>query len=160
MDLFPLLSVIENYVSGFEPTYEPHVWDSQNVGHANCYSYATNNAKYQNKKPIPGNNIKDYTCDELEKSLSRSHLLYKSNENTPCRTGFSKIYTSISPHEDFHLYRQDIDGSWSHKRGIYPIEKVDASNNPIIHPHLADKNYSDRVYNNCGYYCLQRNLKN
>lgn len=28
----------------------------------------------------------------------------------------------VSPGIDYHWYRQDSDGTWSHKRGVYPVE--------------------------------------
>lgn len=61
----------------------------------------------------------------------------------------------------FHFYRQNKDGSWSHKPGVLPVTNKDASGKKIYVPHFADRDYSDRPRDNpisyndfCGYYCL------
>lgn len=41
---------------------------------------------------------------------------------------------------DYHWYRQDPDGTWSHKPGSDTVTKLDASNNPITNPQTCDRN--------------------
>jgi hypothetical protein len=56
---------------------------------------------------------------------------------------------------DFHWYRQDADGYFSHKRGRSPTRRDDASGNDITHPATADRGYSTVDYPNyLGNFCL------
>ena len=50
---------------------------------------------------------------------------------------------------DYHWYRQDSDGIWSHKRGQCPVERTVYSGNLIIDPMLADRGSYTRFL---GYY--------
>ena len=38
-------------------------------------------------------------------------------------TGGYKVALVVAPGEDYHWYRQDTDGTWSHKQGIMPISQ-------------------------------------
>ena len=49
--------------------------------------------------------------------------------------------------QDFHWYRQNPDGTWSHKRGQGIVNNLDASGKIIYDPATADRNYS----NDCNY---------
>ncbi len=40
-------------------------------------------------------------------------------------------------HNDYHWYRQDEDGSWSHKPGRSEVRNIDSNNNPISNPETA-----------------------
>ena len=51
-------------------------------------------------------------------------------------------------YRDYHLYRQDNDGLWSHKQGKGKVKRYDASNNHIKDPKTADRNYSTDDKNN------------
>ncbi|KAL0490940.1 insoluble matrix shell protein [Acrasis kona] len=55
----------------------------------------------------------------------------------------------IWPSMDFHWYRKDLEGYWSHKPGSTKVKDVDASQNKILNPDKADiKPYTEI----CGYY--------
>lgn len=45
----------------------------------------------------------------------------------------------IWPGEDYHFYRLDNDGTWSHKSGRTPARNVDDSGNIITDPRTADR---------------------
>ncbi len=36
-------------------------------------------------------------------------------------SGGYAVLLVISPNNDYHWYRQDVDGTWSHKRGATPV---------------------------------------
>lgn len=46
---------------------------------------------------------------------------------------------AVSYVNDYHWYRQDEDGFWSHKPGTTLVRKVDASGNPITNPETANR---------------------
>ena len=43
---------------------------------------------------------------------------------------------------DYHWYRQDSNGWWSHKPGSSPVTNRDASGKLIVDPKLADRDYN------------------
>lgn len=60
---------------------------------------------------------------------------------------------------DYHWYRQDSDGLWSHKPGQLAVTRYDATGtNLIIDPQTADRNNLNSggayYYYFCGYYCV------
>lgn len=78
-----------------------------------------------------------------------------------CPKGMSKIALVVDPGEDYHYYRQDADGMWSHKDGSNKVKRFDAMKQPIFNPALAARNYlwqnSDLNYEDfCGFYCVPR----
>ena len=42
---------------------------------------------------------------------------------------------------DYHWYRKDSNGKWSHKRGMTDVINYDASNKSITNPQNANRNY-------------------
>ena len=43
--------------------------------------------------------------------------------------------------EDYHWYRQNPDGTWSHKPGKSEVTNLDASGELIFDPEICDRNY-------------------
>ena len=61
--------------------------------------------------------------------------------------------TIESPDYDFHWYRQNEDGTWSHKPGLGPVTNLDASGNLIYDPQICDRSYNNIDYSIfVGYY--------
>jgi hypothetical protein len=61
----------------------------------------------------------------------------------------------VDPNRDYHWYRQNPDGSWSHKRGHTAVTNVDASGRLIWDPEAANRNYGSYNYSAFGgYFCV------
>lgn len=78
-----------------------------------------------------------------------------------CHRGSSKIALVVHPGEDYHFYRQDADGWWSHKDGANRVKRYDAEGLPIWDPRTAARDYRPRgsflnYRDFCGYYCAPR----
>ena len=78
-----------------------------------------------------------------------------------CPVGKSKIALVVDPGDDYHFYRQDSDGWWSHKDGANKVKRFDAEGKPIWNPQTAARDYrpngSTLNYKNlCGFYCVPR----
>lgn len=78
-----------------------------------------------------------------------------------CPRGKSKIALVVDPGDDYHFYRQDADGWWSHKDGANPVKRFDAEGQPIWDPKTAARDYRPRgsflnYTDFCGYYCVPR----
>ncbi len=82
--------------------------------------------------------------------------------------GYSKIALVIDPKQDYHFYRQDSNGFWSHKPGGTPVTNKDSAGRLIYNPELANRdnredgsNADGLNYNVfCGFMCVPRTLPN
>lgn len=149
----------------------------------NCYSYALNLihhkesilcGKYMKKtkdnyckmlKPQPGrysgfldeyDNKRTYTCEKLHQRIigDNPHII-KIEEGQECPDGYYKIALAIKKDlSDYHFYRQDNTGYWSHKNGSNPAKNTDESNKLIKDPKTADRG---EYLNFCGYYMVPNN---
>jgi hypothetical protein len=68
----------------------------------------------------------------------------------------------VDPDNDYHWYRQDADGDWSHKPGGTKVTRKDASGHRIHRPDLADRDYTKgsgtlNYEQFCTYMCVPRN---
>lgn len=78
-----------------------------------------------------------------------------------CPAGTSKIALVVHPGEDYHFYREDPDGFWSHKDGANKVKRYDAEGQPIVNPQTAARDYRPRgsflnYKDFCGFYCAPR----
>lgn len=74
-----------------------------------------------------------------------------------CQGKNRKIAVVADPDQDYHFYRQDADGYWSHKPGATKVTRLDTSGRPIYDPFLAarDNKASNLNYEQfCGYMCV------
>ena len=158
------------------PVYEPKKWNSNvNIKQShNCYAYALNTIhakqsikcrKYMNatkkihcisNKPQVGrySRIADpklYTCKNIEyRMLNDNPTIRKLKKNEECPDGFYKIALTCSK-SDYHFYRQDNTGLWSHKDGWRLATNKDLKGRLIHDPELADRG-KYTVY--CGEYAV------
>ena len=168
------------------PNWKPELWNEnipENIkDYTNCYSYALNRFEFNiNDKLQPGQlSGKKYTsmdCDvileHIKKDLNRTDIIEVSN-NTKLDCLHYKIAFAIDiEHDDpdYHFYREDNIGEWSHKPGGNVATNKDASNNLIKDPQKANRDYSNNKYTNnngeeesgknykifCGYYSIPIN---
>ena len=146
----------------------------------NCYSYALNLihhdqsilcGKYMKKakdnyckmlKPQPGryagfldeyDNKRTYTCDKLhERIIGDNPYIKKIEEGEECPDGYYKMALAIKKDlSDYHFYRQDNNGLWSHKNGSNKARNTDDSDNLIIDPKIANRG-EYTIF--CGYYIV------
>jgi len=85
----------------------------------------------------------------------------RSTFKARCPLGKSKIALVVHPGEDYHFYRQDADGWWSHKDGANKVKRYDADGKAIWNPKTAARDYrpngSFLNYTDfCGFYCAPR----
>ena len=86
--------------------------------------------------------------------------MYRTNFTKRCKRGFNKIALVVDPKSDYHFYRQDSDGMWSHKPGGTKVTRLDASKQPIYNPELADRDYTKDSGLNykefCSFVCVPK----
>lgn len=156
------------------PKYDPESWELNKEEHEinNCYSYAMNikESNIEEKRQpgeLCGREFK-YDCENIEKMMKCDfpsiQKIEKIDTPIPCsHYRIALVLDNSGEHLDYHFYRQDIDGYWSHKTGNNPITNLDASGNIIINPENIDRNYDKKAndmfnYKNfCGYYSIKYN---
>lgn len=125
---------------------------------ANCYAYAMGYKDPNTYFPQPGFfGVKDmnayhslsreFTCSNYTSRLllDNPHI-YPVAHNKPCDKGYYKVAFTVAPNRDYHLYRQNDDGTYSHKPGSTPARMTDSSNRQIRNPQNADRfNPPDQV---------------
>ena len=151
-------------LSGYELDYDSSSWNSPLIkSETNCYSYALNNQTHLNGDvwffQQPGEladvhivSSSDYISPatdiitvvkydfETYNEIFSENLIFDSIERYEvCPEGSYKVALVIYPYEDYHWYRQDSDGFWSHKLGANAVKRTDESGNLIIDPQTADR---------------------
>ena len=96
------------------------------------------------------------------KILSDNNTIKKGSFYNKCPKNYYKGAMVVAPQHTFHFYRQNRDGTWSHKPGTMRVTDVDADNNKIYIPHYSNRDYSHKPnkinYTDfCGYYCVPKN---
>jgi len=148
----------------------------------NCYTYflnlksrkAYNSCKVQYpqqhycRRPQPGyaSNMpllqtKDYNCKTMmNRTLKDNKRIFKTTKHDKCPADYYKGALVVAPSRDYHYYRLNDDGVWTHKPGYKPSTNINADNLPIQDPQEANRNYGSLNYKDfCGYLCVPRNRR-
>lgn len=178
----PVLSPL----SGAEPDFDPDLWNvKRDVREThNCFAYALNihdprqiarcrgkpecNAPYPQPGSASGhegfaNNIPKTCPNLLVRIQGDNPNITRTDFESTCPTGTSKIALIVDESDDYHFARQDSDGYWSHKPGGTRVTAADAFGHRIARPDAACFNYKaakkgDLNYNIfCSYMCVPRN---
>jgi len=139
------------------PDFDPSFWnDADGIQfNNNCYNYATNTRTDTFAQPGTGsgNPFANTACADVDQAARSDGLTSTSCDDPECTGCCHQVALVIWPGQDFHWYRRDRDGSWSHKPGSTQARNVDNSNNPITDPRTANRGpYTDF----CGCYCVCR----
>lgn len=163
------------------PKYEPHKWNTNKfiTKSHNCYSYALNLIykdqanlckRFMNKtkkqncsiiKPQPGQNVgiidesnpRVITCEKIVGRMLKDNPFIKQvgrDEKLP-KNYYRIALFSRSDKLDYHYYRQDCDGMWSHKNGWRKATNKDNSGRLIHNPEESDRGKYDIL---CGYFMV------
>lgn len=141
------------------PPYEPGKWNtSPYQTSTNCYAYAANDRLGHPKggKPQPGvkcgKPFSAVSCASVGAASACDGMIPAPNPPPP-KPGYYPVALVMHPGVDYHWYRLDNTGTWSHKPGHGPATNLDASGNPITNPETANRDYGRVNYKEfCGYY--------
>lgn len=133
------------------PAYQPDFWNfyTDILRRNNCYNYSNNKRTDTFAQPgkASGQMYTALTCPEVENGAISDGLTPFAGS---CPSGENKIALVVAPDFDYHWYRMDTNGLWSHKPGGTNATNLDNSGNIITDPETADRgNYTDF----CGYFC-------
>ena len=155
-------------LSGSELEYNPDLWSNSRVMYqTKCYNYAFDlqvmpgtNSLYTMK---PGRGLDVYsewldtelfTIDTvteavIQDSKSMGFMFIEIDKETRCNDGTYKVALVVDNGKDYHWYRQNPDGTWSHKFGTGAVNCVDSASHVIYDPEKCFKvyNLNNVVYN-------------
>ncbi len=141
---------VSNVACDGPPAYDPAKWNdgAQIQGCNNCYNYACD-IRTDNFAQPGGSGATD--CGTVRTGALADGL--RACTTSECHPCHHRVALVVAPGHDYHWYRQDINGLWSHKRGCQAAKNVDESKNPITDPATADRGpYTDF----CGYFCVYK----
>ena len=102
-----------------------------------------------------GKNIVQYVTEQDYAAYNQAHgggyIFRPIGRNERCPAGSYKVVLIVGK-DDYHWYRQNSDGFWSHKPGKEPVTNVDQQGNSIIDPQYAEwsKDYTKFI----GYFAV------
>lgn len=158
--------------SGAELTYDESLWNYSPVqGSTNCYAYAINDqvivagldpGSYANPSSslVGPTNLEIFgdlvslkvqlDFQKYSRETGETYIFEEIEKYTTCPSGTYKVALiagEINAEDNkwnYHWYRQDSDGLWSHKPGHTAISRYDADDKPIIDPETCewDINYT------------------
>ncbi|RVG20629.1 hypothetical protein [Sinorhizobium meliloti] len=142
------------------PPYDPGKWNNESTIRTrnNCYNYG--NDKITNTFAQPGKGsgqmYSSIDCGNVSSAARRDGQISIPNPNITPAEGHI-IALVIAPGYDYHWYRRDSNGMWSHKPGQTPARNTDNSGNAISNPETCDRGpYTDF----CGYFhCIPANTR-
>jgi hypothetical protein len=135
------------------PTYTPAFWNNsiQIRSNNNCYNYSNNKRTDTFAQPgrAAGATWTVLECNNVRTAAVADGLVAVAGPNN-CPKKECTLALVVDPGTDYHWYRRDQNGMWTHKPGGTPATNLDNSSNPIPNPETADRGgYTDF----CGYLC-------
>jgi len=126
------------------PVFNPHFWKKN--GHIlkcnNCYNYATQRRTDTFAQPgtWSGRRYDEYTAEDvMAASVRDGFIKLGMDQLTPHDDFFCNMALFILPGEDYHWYRRESDGTWSHKPGRTHAINTDNAGQLITDPRTADR---------------------
>jgi hypothetical protein len=99
----------------------------------------------------------NFTCPLVHERLiaDNGHDTYSTDcKKSTCPAGFHKIGLAVAPGDDYHFFREDAPGQWSHKTGrgfVYGM---------TVKPWDSPRYFSNKHYKDwCGCYCTMTDGK-
>jgi hypothetical protein len=107
----------------------------------NCYNYATNIRTDTFAQPGRGSGrqIGAMDCNSLRQAAFYDNVMDAPYADNRCVPGNALIAGVIWPNRDFHWYRKNQDGYWTHKPGQTRATSYDNSGHLIADPRTCDR---------------------
>jgi hypothetical protein len=145
------------------PKYEPDRWNypytaGYDYGHQsanNCYNYGCNKATDTYAQPGEAAGIFNdiMECPAVTAGAVADGLVPRPDGAQSTDRCSHTVALVMDPGQDYHWYRLDDNGMWSHKPGGTEARSWDESGNPITDPQTADRG-SYTIF--CGYFTVNR----
>jgi hypothetical protein len=155
------------------PPYDPTPWNQPaHQGSNNCYNYGCNIMTDTFAQPGRAHSADlpwPFTCGDVDTSAKADGLTGAPEK--VCSGCVHRVALVVSPQKsttpptihDYHWYRLDATGRWSHKPGDGKATDKDASGNLINNPETANRTYAGPDYILdysvfCTYYCVDKDV--
>lgn len=151
-----IAKAIADWIVRCIPEYNPAAWNDANgiEYNNNCYNYGCDiqTGTYAQPGRASGNMYVNINCHDVGNGAQSDGLVpVNCDEGCGCKECCHQVALVIAPGWDYHWYRKDRDGRWSHKMGGTPATNLDESGNIITDPRTADRG-AYTVF--CGCYCV------
>lgn len=121
----------------------------------NCYNYSTNRVTYNYAQPgeASGQKYAELSCESVYLAASKD-LGLQPTEFFPysLKNDETLIALVVAPDYDYHWYRRDDTGLWSHKMGGTPATSTDDNGEAILSPEKASRGLYTEF---CGYFKIK-----
>jgi len=166
---------LTKYLSGSELPYNPDKFNKEKgikESH-NCYAYAFDYVHLPKKctkdscpiaYPQPGrksgypswSSVDGKRCpDIIARIIGDIPGVKLTGFKDKCGKSRRKIAVVADPENDYHFYRQDADGYWSHKPGATDVTRLDKKGHLIYNPQLASRQGDNLNYKLfCSFMCV------
>ncbi|MEA2882771.1 MAG: hypothetical protein QOH32_2027 [Bradyrhizobium sp.] len=125
------------------PAYNPGLWNVPNrQPYNNCYNYANDQMTNTFAQPgrATGHQATVMACNNVTPAAQSDGLKVVPNFNAPLARGQGwYVALVVWPNNDYHWYRQDNVGCWSHKPGQTAVRNVDNAGNAITNPQTCNR---------------------
>lgn len=126
---------------GSAPAYDPGYWNNDQVRlrNNNCYNYANNKATNTFAQPgrASGGTSATLDCNGVRAAAQRDGLIAVPSFQASNPGWYVALV--IWPGQDYHWYRQDRSGCWSHKPGQTEARNTDNAGNTIADPRTCNR---------------------
>lgn len=144
--------LLQETLEALVPPYDPGKWNIPSVHpRNNCYNYA--NDKITNTFAQPGrgsgSTIVDWTCATVAPAAQRDGQIPVSAASGTPADGHYIALVSSDIIRDYHWYRLDANGRWSHKPGQTAATNLDNAGRTITDPRTCNRGY---YTNFCGFF--------
>lgn len=128
------------------------LWNDERTKY-NCFQYAVSGINRLPRESIPLIGGLDprlgFDTGELQKTLFQMGLKWAHGigQMKDHYLIAAVVDIGIESNSDYHFYRLDADGSWSHKFNNYRVSRLDARGNKILDPKSAVMDYRRTIIN-------------
>lgn len=155
-----LIKALADWADKCLPVYNPNAWNDNNgiQRNNNCYNYGCDIRTDTFAQPGEAHGIylgsNNLNCnDVLNAAIADGLVVVECDKGCGCSDCHHQVALVIWPGVDYHWYRLDKDGKWSHKPGRTPATNLDNSGNLINDPRTADRgDYTEF----CGCFCVNK----
>jgi hypothetical protein len=156
-----IIKAIAEWIDRCLPRYEPGIWNDNNGTQwsNNCYNYGCDEQTDTFAQPGRAHGVvlnwpADMACGPVTAGAMADGLVpVNCDQGCGCSECRHQVALVISPGWDYHWYRKDRDGKWTHKMGGTPATNLDNSGNIITDPRTADRG-SYTIF--CGCFCVNK----
>lgn len=138
----PLWNTVTGNGNYSTPSYEPAYWNDASTAqyNNNCYNYSNNRRTDTFAQPGRAHGVSGYPMDVTAvRNAAIADGLIPTNATDPAPQGKTRVALVVWPGYDYHWYRKDSNGYWTHKPGQTAATNRDNSGALITNPETANR---------------------